>query len=287
MPLEFLSFYGTINPVFLFKLTVPLIPSAFYYILLYTMRAGSFAVTFGLAGCVSSMTPPGLIPSNAENMTAFFDTTKLATNGAAITQAGNNPPPPLHTSLLAHNNPRTESINPPTLALDKNLAGVTFTVVMIDPDAPPLGLGGNGSQAFLHWMQDGLTSAPNSVTVQGKTVFPLENAGGIAPIQAYLYISPLRYHSERKRLTKEQIKTPHATSRSNPPLHAILARHDQRNRLYNQCSSWPRSCYPNSFLHAGFCVADECHDCECEFYEYYGHRDEWNRGEHNGESEDD
>jgi len=63
---------------------------------------------------------------------------------------------------------------------------------MIDPDAPPLGVGGNGSQAFLHWMQDGLTSAPNSVTVQGKTVFPLENAGGIAPIQAYQYISPIR-----------------------------------------------------------------------------------------------
>jgi hypothetical protein len=41
-------------------------------------------------------------------------------------------------------------------------------VVMIDPDTPQLGLGGNGSQAFLHWMQDGLTSAAKDVTIQEK-----------------------------------------------------------------------------------------------------------------------
>jgi hypothetical protein len=36
------------------------------------------------------MTPPGLIPSNTENMTAFFNISTLATNGngAPITQAG-------------------------------------------------------------------------------------------------------------------------------------------------------------------------------------------------------
>jgi len=89
------------------------------------------------------------------------------------------------------------AVTPRTMALDKQLTGVTFMVVMIDPDAPPLGLGGNGSQAFLHWMQNGLTSAATNVTIQGKTVFPLVNAANITAIQSYQVNNPnitLRIH---------------------------------------------------------------------------------------------
>jgi phosphatidylethanolamine-binding protein (PEBP) family uncharacterized protein len=83
-----------------------------------------------------------------------------------------------------------EALTPPTTALDKQLTGATFMVVMIDPDAPPLGLGGNGSQAFLHWMQDGLTSAATNVTIQSKTAFPLVNAANITAIQSYQVNNP-------------------------------------------------------------------------------------------------
>jgi hypothetical protein len=89
------------------------------------------------------------------------------------------------------------AVTPRTMALDKQLTGVTFMVVMIDPDAPSLGLGVNGSQAFLHWMQNGLTSAATNVTIQGKTVFPLVNAANITAIQSYQVNSPnftLRIH---------------------------------------------------------------------------------------------
>jgi hypothetical protein len=85
----------------------------------------------------------------------------------------------------------------PTMTLDKQLTGATFIVAMIDPDAPQLGLGGNGSQAFLHRMQDGLTSAATNVTIQSKTVFPLVNAANITAIQSYQVNNPnltLRTH---------------------------------------------------------------------------------------------
>jgi hypothetical protein len=48
-------------------------------------------------------------------------------------------------------------IKPPT--------GTTFIVVMIGQDAPPLGLGGNSSRTFLHWMQECLTSATTNLTI--------------------------------------------------------------------------------------------------------------------------
>ncbi|RDW78463.1 hypothetical protein BP5796_06315 [Coleophoma crateriformis] len=132
------------------------------------MKAGSISLILALVGVVSAMTPPGLIPSNTENMTVFFNTSSLATNGIAIAQSG--------------------AKSTPTLALDKSLTGTTFMVLMVDPDAG--NVGGNGSSAFLHWMQDGFTSSSKSVTVGNKTVFALENTANVVPIAAYLPPGP-------------------------------------------------------------------------------------------------
>ncbi|RDW74138.1 hypothetical protein BP5796_07580 [Coleophoma crateriformis] len=132
------------------------------------MKAGSFTlVAAALVGMTSAMTPSGLIPSNKENMTVFFNTSALATNGAAVSIAG--------------------AKTAPMLALDKNLAGKTFAVVMIDPD--PKGVG-NGSNAILHWMQDGFSSSATSITIAGKTVFPLVNTKNTTAVETYLSPGP-------------------------------------------------------------------------------------------------
>lgn len=76
------------------------------------------------------------------------------------------------------------AVHAPTMALDKTISGLTFMVVMTDPDA--VGLGSNGSSSFLHWMQDGFTSATTNVTVQGKTVVSLLNSGNVTAIASYI-----------------------------------------------------------------------------------------------------
>jgi len=48
------------------------------------MRAGSFTAAAVLASVVLGMTPPGVLPVNTENLTNFYDTSTLATNGANI-----------------------------------------------------------------------------------------------------------------------------------------------------------------------------------------------------------
>lgn len=66
------------------------------------------------------------------------------------------------------------------------LSGRTFAVLMIDPDTPATGVGGNGTNSLIHWFQDGFTSSSSNVTVGGKTVVPLMNVANVAPIQTYL-----------------------------------------------------------------------------------------------------
>ncbi|RDW65313.1 hypothetical protein BP5796_10005 [Coleophoma crateriformis] len=140
------------------------------------MRAGSFsfvsvaATATMLVGLVSGMTPTGVFPQNSENMTNFFDTSTAATNGVNI--------------------PRRNTNIAPTLALDKAIANKTFAVVMFDPDTPATGVGGNGTNSFLHWFQDGLTSSVSEVDVAGKNVTPLVNVFSVAPLQTYVQPSP-------------------------------------------------------------------------------------------------
>jgi hypothetical protein len=57
------------------------------FLFIFKMKAGTFILSFAIAIQATAMTPPGLIPSNTEDMTAFFNTSTLATNGAPITQA--------------------------------------------------------------------------------------------------------------------------------------------------------------------------------------------------------
>jgi hypothetical protein len=54
------------------------------------MKAGSFALAALFVGYVLAMTPAGVFPVNKENMTNFFDTTTLATNGANIPRASSS-----------------------------------------------------------------------------------------------------------------------------------------------------------------------------------------------------
>lgn len=93
------------------------------------------------------------------------------------------------------------------MALDKQIASAKFMLVMINPDAPPLGLGGNGSQIFLQWMQDDLNSAGANVTVQGKTVFPRENARNFSAIQSYLVNNPFLQSENRMASTDYRDKS--------------------------------------------------------------------------------
>lgn len=52
------------------------------------MKTGSFAALAAFyAGVVNAMTPAGVFPVNTENMTNFYDTSTLATNGANIAKA--------------------------------------------------------------------------------------------------------------------------------------------------------------------------------------------------------
>jgi hypothetical protein len=63
---------------------------------------------------------------------------------------------------------------------------------MFDPDTPATGVGGNGTNSFLHWFQDGLTSDTTQIQIggpTGKVVFPLVNALHINAIQPYVYVS--------------------------------------------------------------------------------------------------
>jgi len=74
---------------------------------------------------------------------------------------------------------------------------------MFDPDTPATGVGGNGTNSFLHWFQDGLTSDTTNIQIggpQGKTVFPLVNALHIAAVQSYVYVH--RILRERSRDSK-------------------------------------------------------------------------------------
>lgn len=51
---------------------------------------------------------------------------------------------------------------------------------MFDPDTPATGIGGNGTNSFMHWFQDGLTSSTVATKVggtNGKEVFNLVNVG--------------------------------------------------------------------------------------------------------------
>jgi len=63
---------------------------------------------------------------------------------------------------------------------------------MFDPDTPATGVGGNGTNSFLHWFQDGLTSDVNPVIIGatngtgGKSVFRLINAGNIEAVEPYV-----------------------------------------------------------------------------------------------------
>jgi hypothetical protein len=84
----------------------------------------------------------------------------------------------------------TDTAKAPTIALDKNLNGTTFAVIMFDPDTPATGVGGNGTNSFMHWFQDGFTSSSTSVSVAGKTVFPLVNAKNVTAVQSYVYVVP-------------------------------------------------------------------------------------------------
>lgn len=136
------------------------------------MRAESFtfAAAALLFSAVSAMTPAGVFPVNTENMTNFFDTTMLAVNGANI--------------------PKANTTKAPTIALDKNLNGTTFAVIMFDPDTAATGVGGNGTNSFMHWFQGGLTSSATSTKVAGKTVFTLVNAKNTTAVNAYIQPGP-------------------------------------------------------------------------------------------------
>jgi hypothetical protein len=52
------------------------------------MKEGTSIFSFVIANLATAMAPPGLVPLNTENMTAFFYTSKFATNVAPIAQAG-------------------------------------------------------------------------------------------------------------------------------------------------------------------------------------------------------
>ena len=161
--------------------------------------------SFLFASFAAAMTPLGLVPSNTENMTAFFNTSVLAVNGAHITQIGSSF---LHINMycliffmVADLSSSSGAVNAPTMALDKTISGLTFMIVMTDPDA--IGLGSNGSSSFLHWMQDGLTSASTHVTVQGKTVVPLLNSGNVTAIASY-FVSTVTISHLVKQVKNEE-----------------------------------------------------------------------------------
>lgn len=75
---------------------------------------------------------------------------------------------------------------PPTLPLDHSLTGLTFAVIMIDPDTPATGVGGNGTNSLIHWFQEGYTSSNTSTSVAGKNVFPLVMTKNVTAVQTYL-----------------------------------------------------------------------------------------------------
>ncbi|KAL3423756.1 phosphatidylethanolamine-binding protein PEBP protein [Phlyctema vagabunda] len=139
----------------------------FHSLLYIIMRASSFAILAAAAvvGQASANTPPGVFPVDNNQMTNFYDTSVLATNGVNI--------------------PKANTAIAPTVAFDTQLNG-TFAIVMFDPDTPATGIGGNGTNSFLHWFQDGLTSVSTPVNVAGRGVFPLANAANIGPVQGYL-----------------------------------------------------------------------------------------------------
>ncbi|RDW63819.1 hypothetical protein BP6252_11364 [Coleophoma cylindrospora] len=156
------------------------------------MKAGSFIVAAAVTGLANAMTPPGVFPVNTENMTVFFDTSVLATNGVNI--------------------PKDNTKIAPTLALDRMLTGRTFAVVMIDPDTPATGVGGNGTNSLIHWFQDGFTSSSSSVTVAGKTVVPLVNVANTTAIQAYLQPQSGPANGQTHRYTQFLIDTTNVTT---------------------------------------------------------------------------
>jgi phosphatidylethanolamine-binding protein (PEBP) family uncharacterized protein len=150
------------------------------------MRAGSFFMTSLLAYNGAAMTPAGVFPVNTENMTNFFQVATLATNGANIPKAST-----FMLNLCALMLTLLDTSTAPTVALDKELNGTTFAIIMFDPDTPATGIGGNGTNSFLHWFQDGLISSATSTKVggsSGKTVFTLINSENTTAVQSYVYV---------------------------------------------------------------------------------------------------
>lgn len=115
------------------------------------------------------------------------------------------------------------------MALDAQLTGKTFAIVMFDPDTPATGIGGNGTNSFLHWFQDGLTSDVASLVVGGnstnaKTVFPLKNVGNINAIQPYVYVFLLLVIALGRNITDIQ-QRPRSPNWPNSSLYSDLDRY--------------------------------------------------------------
>lgn len=177
------------------------------------MRAGFFTVAAGLlvfGDMGAALTPKGVMPMNTENMTNYYDTSTLATNGVNVAKASLSPHlhpflpsslspspylPPIYNAMQydADNGLKDTTIAP-TVALDKVINGTTFALIMFDPDTPATGIGGNGTNSFMHWFQDGLTSSAVATKVggaSGKEVFNLVNVGNKTVATAsYMYVSP-------------------------------------------------------------------------------------------------
>jgi len=115
-------------------------------------------ILFAFAGVARGMTPPGTVPENTDDMIVTFGNL-LATNGASITI--------------------TEAKEAPVIGMSKQLSGQSFTLFMVDLDAD-----------FLHWAQTGLTTSSTSMTVSGKTFYPLTNSEGVTALQAYVTPGP-------------------------------------------------------------------------------------------------
>ncbi|QSZ37779.1 hypothetical protein DSL72_008878 [Monilinia vaccinii-corymbosi] len=124
-----------------------------------------FAVA--LAGRASAFTPPGFEPASNKNLTVAY-ASKLAINGIQVLRA--------------------DAANAPILGTTTRMKG-TYTVMMVDPDVPSSKAGGNTTE-FLHWMQSDLTSANETITIDGQKFYELINGKNTSAFAKYLPPNP-------------------------------------------------------------------------------------------------
>jgi len=137
-----------------------------------------------LAGAATAFTPPGFEPASTNNLTVIFGNT-LAVNGKDILKG--------------------ETAQPPIVGTSTKLVG-TYTIMMVDPDIPPVTAGGPTSE-LLHWMQPGLVSADNSTLIAGIQMFELINPSNISAFATYIQPSPPNKVPNTHRYTQLLLNT--------------------------------------------------------------------------------